>query len=399
MIQEIAVPSVGESITSGILTTWLKKTGDFVEQEEELFELETDKATVSVPSPQEGILTTLVEENQEVSVGQVVGKLDTEGRKKEPPPEQAAGFRPNAGFRQGAESLSPAVRRVVAEHQLDPAAIRGTGKGGRITKADALQTAAAQERQRTESTPPVAEKHEPVSKLGDRKQTRESMSPIRQRIAARLVEATQNTAHLTTFNEVDMGEVVHLRTIYRESFEKEHGIRLGFMSFFLKACCQALSLFPKVNARIENTDIVYNHYYDIGVAVSTDRGLVVPVIRDADHVDFAEIEKQIASFALRARQKKLGPDELSGGTFTITNGGIFGSLLSTPIINYPQTAILGMHAIQKRPVVRDDEIVIRSMMYVALSYDHRLIDGREAVQFLVKVKQLIEDPRRMLLKV
>ena len=387
--KEIIVPTVGESVSKGILTAWLKEEGAYVREEDELFEIETDKATVSVPSPAAGVLHILIRENHEVEIGQIVARLDTDVVRDEGPrsdgspsdrpkdlkqPETVSKHSPG-----GQPVLSPAVRRVVAEHDLEAGKIEGTGKGGRITKADALRAAS--------------------SAKPERVQTRTPMSPIRRRIAARLVEAQQNTAHLTTFNEIDMGQVIDIRAQYRDAFEKEHGVRLGFMSFFVKACCHALSLIPETNAMIDGDDIVYNSYFDIGVAVATDRGLVVPVIRDADTADFAEIEQRIATLAQRARDKKLTPDELQGGTFTITNGGVFGSLLSTPIINYPQSAILGMHAIQKRPVVVEDEIAIRPMMYVALSYDHRLVDGREAVSFLVKVKELIEDPRRLLLRV
>jgi 2-oxoglutarate dehydrogenase E2 component (dihydrolipoamide succinyltransferase) len=285
--------------------------------------------------------------------------------------------------------MSPAVRRLVAEHKLDAEAIEGTGKDGRITKADALRAAEQQEA-------PVQARQPEVT--GERRTERVAMSRIRKRTADRLVRAKQSTAYLTTFNEIDMQKVIEIRTQYKEQFQKEHGIKIGFMSFFVKACCQALKEFPAVNTQLDGETIVYNYFYDIGVAISLDEGLIVPIIRDADMRHFADIEAAIASMAQRAKEKKLMPDELTGGTFTITNGGVFGSLLSTPIPAYPQTAILGMHAIKKRPVIIDDQITVRPMMYVALTYDHRVIDGREAVRFLARVKDFIEDPDKLLLE-
>ncbi len=418
MSEEVKIPEIGESITSGILTAWLKQEGEAVSEGEDLYELETDKATLAVPSPFSGVLRIQVESDAEVTVGQVVATLEvaaTLDTKATPiataaaPPDKTAAEatqeaeEPAAAVAAGGGPLlSPAVRRLVEEHALDPAAITGTGKGGRLTKADVLQVI---EVQATASTPspaaPVSEKVSPVAVPGagqDRSQTREKMTTIRRRIAERLVQSKQSSAHLATFNEIDMQRVVDLRARYKDQFEKKHGTRLGFMSFFVKACCQALKAFPVVNAMIDGEEIVYNHFYDIGVAVSTERGLIVPVIRDADRKSFAEIESQIVSFVTRAKEKKLTVDELTGGTFTITNGGVFGSLLSTPIPNPPQTAILGMHTIQKRAVVIDDIIEVRPMMYAALSYDHRLIDGRDAVRFLVKVKQFVEDPQAMMLE-
>jgi 2-oxoglutarate dehydrogenase E2 component (dihydrolipoamide succinyltransferase) len=399
MKEDVLVPSVGESITSGILTAWIKKEGEQVEEGEDLFELETDKATVAVPAPADGSLHILIEEGQEVEIGQVVGDLtvaeDTassaEAKKEEKP---AASATPTATRKRMAAvevaDLSPAVRRIVNEHGLSVTDLKGSGPKGRITKEDALRGAEA--KKRTGAAPAAVV---PTSE----RQTRVPMSRLRQTIANRLVQARHEIALLTTFNEINMENVMALRKRYGEQFKKNHGVRLGFMSFFVKACCQALKRFPGVNGMIDGQEIVYNNFYDIGVAVSTERGLLVPVLRDADMMSFAEIEKTILDLAQRAREKKIAPDELAGGTFTITNGGVFGSLLSTPLPNYPQTAILGMHAIQKRPIAVEDQVVIKPMMYVALSYDHRLIDGREAVQFLVAVKTLVEDPQSLLLDV
>lgn len=399
MKEDVLVPSVGESITSGILTAWIKKEGEQVEEGEDLFELETDKATVAVPAPADGSLHILIEEGQEVEIGQVVGDLtvaeDTapsaEAKKEEKP---AASTTPTATRKRMAAAegagLSPAVRRIVNEHGLSVTDLKGSGPKGRITKEDALRGAEA--KKKTGAAPAAVV---PTSE----RQTRVPMSRLRQTIANRLVQARHEIALLTTFNEINMENVMALRKRYGEQFEKNHGVRLGFMSFFVKACCQALQRFPGVNGMIDGQEIVYNNFYDIGVAVSTERGLLVPVLRDADMMSFAEIEKTILDLAQRAREKKIAPDELAGGTFTITNGGVFGSLLSTPLPNYPQTAILGMHAIQKRPIAVEDQVVIKPMMYVALSYDHRLIDGREAVQFLVAVKTLVEDPQSLLLDV
>ena len=399
MKEDVLVPSVGESITSGILTAWIKKEGEQVEEGEDLFELETDKATVAVPAPADGSLHILIEEGQEVEIGQVVGDLtvaeDTapsaEAKKEEKP---AASATPTATRSSAAAvevaGLSPAVRRIVNEYGLSVTDLKGSGPKGRITKEDALRGAEA--KKRTGAAPAAVV---PTSE----RQTRVPMSRLRQTIANRLVQARHEIALLTTFNEINMENVMALRKRYGEQFEKNHGVRLGFMSFFVKACCQALQRFPGVNGMIDGQEIVYNNFYDIGVAVATERGLLVPVLRDADMMSFAEIEKTILDLAQRAREKKIAPDELAGGTFTITNGGVFGSLLSTPLPNYPQTAILGMHAIQKRPIAVEDQVVIKPMMYVALSYDHRLIDGREAVQFLAAVKTLVEDPQSLLLDV
>jgi 2-oxoglutarate dehydrogenase E2 component (dihydrolipoamide succinyltransferase) len=416
MKEEIKVPSVGESITTGTLAAWLRQDGELVKEGEKLFELETDKALIEVPCPGTGVLKIEVPEGTDVEISQTVATLDKDASATAAVPQPEAPVKESQT--PGTPPLSPAVRRVVAEHDLDPQAISGTGKAGRITKADALH--AAEQLSPAEPAPtatkpdtaPLVVADPPKSPAspalpamspsgpapGERRTERVPMTKIRQRTAERLVQAKQNTAYLTTFNEIDMHQVVAIRSQYKDTFQKDHGIKIGFMSFFVKACCQALKAFPAVNAQIEDNDIVYHHYYDIGVAMSLERGLIVPVVRQADALHFAEIEARIASLAQRARDKKLMPDELAGGTFTITNGGIFGSLLSTPIPSYPQCAILGMHTIKKRAVVVDDQIVVRPMMYVALTYDHRVIDGRDAVGFLAKVRDYIEEPEKLLLE-
>jgi 2-oxoglutarate dehydrogenase E2 component (dihydrolipoamide succinyltransferase) len=416
----IKVPSVGESITEGILARWLKPDGARVEAGEPLFELETDKASSVVPAPGSGVLKIGVAEGETVPIGATVGAIDPAGTPSvavAPAPAaaaSAAGGRSNSTLAPVAAGsvaadggpnrpLSPAVRRMVAEQGVDVARVPATGPGGRVTKGDVVafletpQPSAAPTPAKASVPAPAAAASNPTRTAS--RETRQRMSGLRQRIAQRLVEAQQTAAILTTFNEADMSRVMDLRAQYKEPFQKKHGIALGFMSFFIKASIEALKAFPAVNARIEGNEIVFLNYFDIGVAVSTERGLMVPVVREADRLSFAEIERTIAGFAAKAREGTISVDDLTGGTFTITNGGIFGSLLSTPIINPPQSGILGMHAIKKRPVVVDDQIVIRPMMYLALSYDHRLIDGREAVSFLVKVKDGIENPERLLLEV
>jgi 2-oxoglutarate dehydrogenase E2 component (dihydrolipoamide succinyltransferase) len=428
----ITVPSVGESVTEGIVSRWLKPDGSSIQAGEPLLELETDKATTTVPAPGSGVLKIGVAEGQTVAIGATVGTIDPSATPAETPtPErpngqEAAPTQPSPVPTKASgedRPLSPSVRRLVAEERLDVAQVPGTGPGGRVTKGDVLdflgspQPSApttspapaarpatpwptAHESQRPPAAPtmPAAPPPAPMASAAPR-ETRQRMSGLRQRIAERLVEAQQTAAILTTFNEADMSRVMELRAKYKEPFQKAHGTALGFMSFFVKATIEALKAFPAVNARIEGNEIVHQNYYDIGVAVSTEKGLMVPVIRDADRLSFAAIEKAIAGFAAKAREGTISVDDLRGGTFTITNGGIFGSMLSTPILNPPQSAILGMHAIKKRPVVVDDQIVIRPVMYLALSYDHRLVDGREAVSFLVRVKDAIESPERMMLEV
>ena len=383
---DVILPELGESVTDAILVEWLKSDGEAVAVDEPLAVIETDKADVELPAPSAGVLHTLKADGDTIEVGETIATIDEDGEvvTKAPVPEEADG-------------LSPAVRRLVTEHDLDPAAITGTGKGGRLTKEDVLAYLD------TMADPPVSEPEAPApppapaaSSDGER---REPMSQIRTRIAERLVSAQQTAAMLTTFNEVDMSGIFDLRAKYKEMFADVHGVSLGLMSFFVRACVIALQEYPDVNASIDDSDIVYRDYVNMGIAVGTDRGLVVPVMKSAERMSFATIESEIKRVALSAREGKLGLDELSGGTFTITNGGVFGSLLSTPILNPPQTGILGMHAIQNRPVAVGDEVVIRPMMYLALTYDHRLIDGQTSVTFLVRVKDLLEDPARMMLEV
>jgi 2-oxoglutarate dehydrogenase E2 component (dihydrolipoamide succinyltransferase) len=390
MKKDIVVPELGESVSKGIIVDWLKKNGDEIKEGEGLFELETDKATVVVPSTSSGILEILVQKETEVAIGQAVAVIDI----KESAPASAVS--PQAAPAAAGSPLSPAVRRIAAENHLEPDSIRGSGKGGRITKADALEEAT----KRQQPQPAVPEK--PVQPSGaapaGQTQTRVRMSHLRKRTAERLVQARQQAVHVTTYNEIDMSNVMEIRSHFQETFEKEHGIKIGFMSFFVKACCKALASHRELNAQVDGDEIVYNNIYNIGVAISIEGGLVVPVVRGADALTFAGIESAIAALAKRGRDKLLTPDELSGGTFTITNGGVFGSLMSTPVPAFPQAAILGMHAIKKRPVVVDEAIVIRPMMYVALTYDHRIIDGRDAIGFLVKVKEFIEEPDMLLLE-
>lgn len=425
MNYDVVVPELGESINEGILVQWLKKNDEYIEQGEELFELETDKATLSVPSPASGIVNILVEEGMDVTVGQVVARI-IEGQKpdqrkdlsqqsekstdkiKEKQSQTAFHLYPAAQ-----RKYSPAVRRLVAEHDLDPEEIVGTGKDGRLTKADVIvhidekkkaernlaKSGGIVPKEKRERTPSDHHEITPPDKDSGKRQTRVPVPTIRRRIAERLVQAQNQSAFLTTFNEINMSQVIDLRKQYQQQFTEKYGVKLGFMSFFVKACCDSLKEFPQVNAFLEESDIVFNNYYDIGIAVSTERGLVVPIIKNADSLSYAEVETAIADFAQRARSKKLTLDELIGGTFSISNGGVFGSLLSTPIPNPPQTAILGLHTIQQRPVAIGNDIIIQPMMYVALSYDHRLIDGREAVSFLKSIKEKIENPERVMLHI
>ncbi len=401
MAVNIVVPSVGESITEGTIAAWLKKDGDAVRADEAVLELETEKATTSVAAPSSGRLVIAVPQGQTVKVGQVVGRVEegaAAARPEPPPPKKDEAPAPAAPPREEARP-SPAARQRAADAGVDVRQLSGSGRGGRVTKQDVL---AYLEKQPPEPSPaPPEPPPAPAAKpqaAPDGRETRQRMTAIRQRIAERLVAAQHSAAILTTFNEADLSAVMALRARYKEAFHKKHGVGLGFMSFFVRACVEALRAFPAVNARLDGADIVYHNYCNIGVAVSTERGLMVPVLRDAQDLSFAAIEKRIAELAEKARAGKITVDDLQGGTFTITNGGVFGSLLSTPLLNAPQTGILGMHAIQKRPVAVDDQVVIRPMMYLALSYDHRLIDGREAVSFLVRVKECVESPERMLLE-
>jgi 2-oxoglutarate dehydrogenase E2 component (dihydrolipoamide succinyltransferase) len=407
MAIEIKVPMLAESVSEASVLSWHKKEGDFVRRGENLVDIETDKVVLEVPAPEDGVLTQiLVKEGESVQSGALLAYLEsktvanepsTQDEKKATAPSQPVSESTERPATASASSkddtkevlASPAARKIAAEKELDLEEVKGSGRGGRITKEDVLQPKA---------TTSPARGLESVASI-ERSDRRVPMTKLRQRIAERLLEAQQNAAMLTTFNEVNMQAVINLRQQYREVFEKTHGVRLGFMSFFVKAVVDALKKYPVINASIDGTDIVYHEYYDIGIAVASPRGLVVPVLRNADALDFAEIEKGINEFADKARDGKLTIEELSGGTFTITNGGIFGSLMSTPILNPPQSAILGMHRIQERPIAENGQVVIRPMMYLALSYDHRLIDGREAVLFLVAVRDAIEHPERLLLGV
>jgi 2-oxoglutarate dehydrogenase E2 component (dihydrolipoamide succinyltransferase) len=396
MSTEVKVPTLGESIAEATLGQWLKKPGDAVAVDEPIASLETDKVAVEVPSPVAGIMgTQMVAEGATVNVGAVIAAIEAGSGAATPAPAAAASAAPAPVVESDAGdlTLSPAVRRLVLEHGLDPSKIKGTGKDGRLTKEDVMAAASAP----AAAAIAAASTAEPVSTASTRGEERVRMTRLRQTVAKRLKEAQNTAAMLTTFNDVDMSEVMAARTKYKDLFEKKHGVRLGFMGFFTKAVCMALRDIPAVNASIEGEEIVYRNYADISVAVSAPNGLVVPVIRDAQDMSVATIEKTIGDFGAKAKAGTLTMDDMKGGTFTISNGGVFGSLMSTPIINPPQSAVLGLHRIEDRPVVRDGQVVVRPMMYLALSYDHRLIDGREAVTFLVAVKNAIEDPTRLLI--
>jgi len=403
MTVEVRVPQLPESVTDATLVAWHKKPGEAVRRDENLADLETDKVVLEVPSPTDGVVKELKFDTGATVTGGELLLLIQEGEapaaagagepateKAEPPDDSA-----DSGSADGGARLSPAAKRLVEENRLDPAHIAGSGRDGRITKGDVVQHLSKAEA-RPAAAPAAAGA---AAGGGGRTEQRVPMTRLRARIAQRLVEAQATQALLTTFNEVDVHALNELRGRYKDAFEKKHGVRLGFMSFFVKACVEALRRFPVVNASVEGDDIVYHEYFDVGVAVSTDRGLIVPILRDADSMSFADIEKAVAGYAQRARDGSIKLEELTGGTFSITNGGVFGSLMSTPIVNAPQSAILGMHKIQQRPMVLDGQIVVRPMMYLALTYDHRIIDGREAVQFLVAVKDAIEDPARLLLQI
>ena len=407
MSTEVKVPTLGESVTEATIGEWLKKPGEAVALDEPIASLETDKVAVEVPSPVAGVMgQQLAGVGDTVNVGAVIATVEAGGAAAAAPapaaaapaPAQAAPAAPApaTASEDGVTTLSPAVRRLVLEHGVDPTKIQGTGKDGRLTKEDVL--AAASAAPAAEAAPAPAPAAAPVaSGAPGRQEERVKMTRLRQTIAKRLKSAQETAAMLTTFNDVDMSAVIATRDRYRESFEKKHGVRLGFMSFFTKAVALAAHDIPAVNARIEGDEIVYHNYLDVSVAVSAPNGLVVPVVRNADSMSFAEIEKAIADLGKRAKEGTLTIDDMTGGTFTISNGGVFGGLMSTPIINPPQSAVLGLHRIEDRPVVRGGEIVIRPMMYLALSYDHRLIDGREAVTFLKTIKEAIEDPTRLLI--
>ena len=435
MATDVQVPALGESITEGTLAQWLKKPGEAVVEDEPIASLETDKVTVEVPSPSNGVLTEqLVQEGDTVAVGAVIARIDekaTAGTAPASATEAATAAtnpagagetpalrgdktapvaEPEVAQREAEEdhitTLSPAVRRAVLEYHVDPSKIHGTGKDGRLTKDDVIAAAQAQGAEpspaiapqaKAQSAPAPAPQVKGPAVSSERREERVRMSRLRQTVAKRLKEAQNTAAMLTTFNDVDMSAVIDARARYKDLFEKKHGIRLGFMSFFVKACALAARDVPAVNGSIEGDEIVYRDYFDVSIAVSAPKGLVVPVIRNAQAMSFADIEKTIAEYGKKAKEGTLTVEEMSGGTFTISNGGVFGSLLSTPIINPPQSAVLGMHRIEERPVVVDGQIVARPMMYLALSYDHRIIDGREAVTFLVRVKEAIEDPTRLLI--
>lgn len=414
---EIKAPTFPESIADGTIASWYKKPGEFVARDELIVDIETDKVVLEIVAPADGSLTEILkQEGDTVQSEQLIAHFQEGAAAK--PGAAADAAKGDAGkgaagkADAGEESkpqpaaadlkLSPAARKLIDEQSLDPASVEATGKGGVVTKEDVLRHLKEREenkpQQKDEGAPAAPAAAEPVA-AGERVEKRVPMTRLRARIAERLLQATQSTAMLTTFNEVNMQPLMQLRSQYKDVFEKTHGVRLGFMSLFVKAACEALKRFPAVNASIDGNDVVYHGYQDIGVAVSTDKGLVVPVLRDADQMSPAAIEAKIRDLGLRARDGKLGLEEIQGGTFTITNGGVFGSLLSTPILNPPQTAILGMHKIQDRPMAVNGEVVILPMMYLALSYDHRLLDGKEAVQFLVAIKELIEDPARILLEI
>ncbi len=401
MTIEVRVPKLPESVADATLVAWRKQPGDAVARDENLVDLETDKVVLEVPAPVAGTLTEIkIADGTTVTAGQVLAIIEP-GTAAVAAPAAAAAAKP-AEPAATAPKLSPAAKRVAEEHQVDPASVAGSGRGGRISKSDVVSHLAGKDTAAVAAAAPAAPAAPlappaPATPRAGRSDQRVPMTRLRARIAARMVEAQSTQALLTTFNEIDLHALNELRARHKNEFEQRHGVKLGFMSFFTKACIEALKRFPVVNASIDGSDIVYHDYFDIGVAVSTDRGLIVPVLRDADALSFADVEKAVATYATRARAGSITIEELTGGTFTITNGGVFGSLLSTPIVNAPQSAILGMHKIQERPVVVDGAIVVRPMMYVALTYDHRLIDGREAVQFLVTVKQCLEDPARMVL--
>ncbi len=406
MTIEIKVPQLPESVTDATLVAWHKSVGEGVARDENLVDLETDKVVLEVPAPAAGTLSKIVvEDGATVEAGDVLAILE-EGEVAAAAPEPApveekveAKAAPAPKQAKGPVKTSPAVRRLLEEHDLDATMVVGTGKDGRITKADVMSFLKADDSSNVTPSDPVAVTVETVATSYARNEQRVPMTRLRARIAERLVEAQQTAAMLTTFNEVDLTEVMALRKRYRDDFEKKHGVRLGFMSFFAKAAVEALKQFPVVNASVDGSDILYHNYYDIGIAVSSERGLMVPVIRDVDQMSFADFEKNLGDVAKKVQEGTISMDELTGGTFTITNGGIFGSMMSTPILNQPQSAILGMHAIQQRPMVVDGEIKARPMMYVALTYDHRIIDGKDSVQFLVAIKELLEDPSRLLLQV
>ncbi|EMX6241053.1 2-oxoglutarate dehydrogenase complex dihydrolipoyllysine-residue succinyltransferase [Yersinia enterocolitica] len=403
---DINVPDLPESVADGSVATWHKKPGDSVKRDEVLVEIETDKVILEVPASQDGILDAILEdEGATVTSRQVLGRIRPSDSSGLPTEEKSQSTESTPAQRQTAsleeesnDTLSPAIRRLIAEHSLDASAIKGSGVGGRITRED-IDNHLATRKSAPAAVENKVEAAAPVVALAGRSEKRVPMTRLRKRVAERLLEAKNSTAMLTTFNEINMKPIMDLRKQYGEAFEKRHGVRLGFMSFYIKAVVEALKRYPEVNASIDGEDVVYHNYFDVCIAVSTPRGLVTPVLRDVDTMGMADIEKKIKELAVKGRDGKLKVEELTGGNFTITNGGVFGSLMSTPIINPPQSAILGMHAIKDRPMAVNGQVVILPMMYLALSYDHRLIDGRESVGYLVTVKEMLEDPARLLLDV
>ncbi|HUJ85658.1 MAG TPA: 2-oxoglutarate dehydrogenase complex dihydrolipoyllysine-residue succinyltransferase [Burkholderiales bacterium] len=417
MIIEVKVPQLSESVSEATLLEWHKKEGEAVSRDENLIDLETDKVVMELPAPADGVLTKVLKADRVAVVsGEVIATIDTDAKPTAPKPAAATAPAPaEAPAPASGVPVMPAAQKLAAEQGIDTGKIQGSGRGGRVTKGDVLEHvgrpasyAGAAPAAAPASTPVAAPKSAlpqpsaPVNVerlLGNRPEQRVPMSRLRARIAERLVQSQSTAAILTTFNEVNMQPVMDLRKKYQERFEKEHGVRLGFMSFFVKAAVAALKKYPVVNASVDGNDIVYHGYFDIGIAVGSPRGLVVPIVRDCDQLSFAAIEKKIAEFGKRAQDGKLGIEDLTGGTFSISNGGVFGSMLSTPIINPPQSAILGVHATKERPVVEEGQVVVRPMNYLALSYDHRIVDGREAVLFLVAIKDALEDPARLVLEV
>lgn len=398
MIIEIKVPQLSESVSEATLLAWKKRAGDAVKRDENLIDIETDKVVLELPSPADGVLTQVIKgDGGTVKAGEVIAMLDTDAKATNPPVAPSLAKAEVSNPNQAA--VMPAAKKIAAEQGMDPASLAGSGRGGRVTKADVLVAAAAPN---VATSAPLPQPPAPVaaeSLLSGRAEQRVPMSRLRARVAERLVQSQSTAAILTTFNEVNMQPVMDLRNKYKDRFEKEHGAKLGFMSFFVKAAVHALKKYPIINASVDGNDIVYHGFFDIGIAVGSPRGLVVPILRDADQLTLAEIEKKIAGFGKRAQDGKLSIEELTGGTFSITNGGVFGSMLSTPIINPPQSAILGVHATKERPVAENGQVVIRPMNYLALSYDHRIIDGREAVLSLVAMKEALEDPARLLLDI
>ena len=400
---DIVVPTLGESVSEATVAKWMKKAGDSVRKDETLVELETDKVSVEVSAPEAGVLSEIVaQQGATVSIGALLGRLGGAAAQPAPAAPKAEAPKPASpppapqpvASNGAAKQAPPSVQRIAAENNTDLSGVSGSGRDGRVTKADALaiiENRGAQQQQAPAAHPPLA------ARIVSDREERVPMTRLRKTVARRLKEAQNTAAMLTTFNEADMSAIMAARNKYKDNFERKHGVKLGFMSFFVKACIAALKEIPNVNAEIDGDDIIYKNFYDIGIAVGTDRGLVVPVVRDADHKSMAEIEKEIGELGIKARDGHLKIEDLQGATFTISNGGVYGSLMSTPILNAPQSGILGMHKIQERPVVVDKQVVVRPMMYLALSYDHRIVDGKEAVTFLVRVKEGLEDPERMLL--